>query len=92
MEEAMKPGNEMGRDAYADQRAMISRDGQVVIFDVGANVGNTVERYRELFAQAIIHAFEPDPKTCDRLRGRFNTDFHASPNNIAILPSPISSS
>lgn len=70
----MKSGCEMGRDAYADQRTLIHQDGDVVIFDVGANVGNTVDRYRKLFDRGIIHAFEPDPKTCDGLRQRFQED------------------
>ncbi|HUA54631.1 MAG TPA: FkbM family methyltransferase [Candidatus Sulfotelmatobacter sp.] len=41
-----------------------------VIFDVGANIGNTVEVYRTLFEQCVIHAFEPDSRMFAALQSR----------------------
>jgi FkbM family methyltransferase len=38
-----------------------------VIFDVGANVGQTSERLRIAFPEAIIYAFEPGSKTFEML-------------------------
>jgi FkbM family methyltransferase len=67
----MNPDKEMGRDAYADQRTLIHANGETIIFDVGANLGNTVEKYRQLFEQGTIYAFEPDPHTHARLESRF---------------------
>jgi FkbM family methyltransferase len=34
-----------------------------VIIDVGANIGQTVDRYRQAFQGALIHSFEPSPST-----------------------------
>jgi FkbM family methyltransferase len=42
-----------------------------VIFDVGANVGDTAERYRELFPEAEIYCFEPYPQVFAQLSARY---------------------
>lgn len=42
-----------------------------VMFDVGANVGQSIERFRSLFPAAVIHAFEPEPAAFDELSRRF---------------------
>jgi FkbM family methyltransferase len=56
-----------GRDAQVLQRVC----GAVrMIFDVGANVGETVTEYRKAFPTAEIHAFEPDPTAMKELRSR----------------------
>ena len=41
-----------------------------VIFDVGANIGHTVEAYRTLFEQCVVHAFEPDSRVFETLQRR----------------------
>jgi len=38
-----------------------------VIFDVGANVGQSARAYARRFPKALIHSFEPSPRTCDEL-------------------------
>ncbi len=45
-------------DAFQSQKELV-RQRECMIFDVGANRGNTVAQYLELFPEAIIHAFEP---------------------------------
>jgi FkbM family methyltransferase len=45
------------------------------IFDVGANQGQTVKRFRSAFPKAVIHAFEPVSSTYALLR-----------NNVGHLP------
>jgi FkbM family methyltransferase len=56
-----------GRDAQLLERIC----GEVrTIFDVGANVGETVDEYRKAFPAADIHAFEPDPTAMEKLRSR----------------------
>jgi FkbM family methyltransferase len=42
-----------------------------VIFDVGANVGQSLTRFRGLFERATIHAFEPDARAFETLQQRF---------------------
>ena len=39
-----------------------------VLFDVGANVGQTVEIFRRHFKHSIIHSFEPSPAAFQTLR------------------------
>ena len=31
-----------------------------IIFDVGANEGQSIERFQNLFPESFIHSFEPD--------------------------------
>jgi FkbM family methyltransferase len=44
---------------------------QPVIFDVGANRGDTVATYKKLLPNATIYAFEPTPELIDILTKRF---------------------
>ena len=62
-----------GRDAFSDQRLLLGGDGARAIIDVGANVGNTVEKYYFMYPDATIHAFEPDPDTFAQLTQRYST-------------------
>ncbi len=41
-----------------------------VVFDVGANVGQSVESFRQAFPGSLIHSFEPSPTTYAKLRAR----------------------
>jgi FkbM family methyltransferase len=42
-----------------------------IIFDLGANRGDTVEKYLELFPAATIYAFEPFPDSFQILQDRY---------------------
>jgi FkbM family methyltransferase len=44
----------------------------IVIFDVGANVGNTIQKYMDLFPQSKIYGFEAYPEVSKKLTTRFN--------------------
>lgn len=57
-------------DAYAEQKLLLSQIGSPVIFDVGANVGNMVEKYHQLFPGAKIHAFEPFGESFQKLKAK----------------------
>lgn len=39
-----------------------------MVFDVGANVGQSVDRFRKSFPMSCIHSFEPSPSTYKKLR------------------------
>jgi FkbM family methyltransferase len=61
-----------------DQKRVIS-DAKV-IFDVGANIGQTARTYRRLFPQAEIWSFEPFPDSYASLcRSLSDQRFHAEP-------------
>ena len=62
--EALQP---LGQDAYSDAKAFIGSDKSPVVFDVGANLGQTIDLVRERFPSSIIHAFEPGQIAFNRL-------------------------
>lgn len=83
----------MGVDAFSDIRAL-SGTGPSIVFDVGANVGQSVERFAELLPGSEIHAFEPSPTAFEELRRstrRFpnvrliNAAVGASPGDLILL-------
>ncbi len=57
------PGNGdlLGYGAFEDMRRL-SASSRPVVFDVGANVGQSIQQFREYFRNAEIHAFEPGEK------------------------------
>lgn len=50
---------EMGQNAYCDIKQIIGHKSSPVLFDVGANVGQTIDILFNLFPDAMIHGFEP---------------------------------
>jgi len=63
-------GNDLGRDPFRDIRALTKAGPSPVVFDVGANVGQSVEQFRKYFARPTIHCFEPGLRTFEELRRR----------------------
>ena len=62
-------------DAFDQQHQLLADVVSPLILDVGAHWGETSARYAELFPNAIIHAFEPFPKS-----------FAVLVSNVADLP------
>jgi FkbM family methyltransferase len=54
------------------------------VVDVGANVGDTVEQYREAFPDASVYAIEPAADTFKLLAQRFTKDSHVKSFQLAI--------
>ena len=40
-------------------KTIINRNDKVIIFDVGAYIGNSAKKYSEWFPQSLIYSFEP---------------------------------
>src|SRR5258707_11527689 len=57
----------LGFDAYTDMSKLVVTD-RPLVFDVGANRGQTIERFRNAFARPVIHAFEPGLDTFAELQ------------------------
>ncbi|HLP85476.1 MAG TPA: FkbM family methyltransferase [Phycisphaerales bacterium] len=55
-------------DAYTSLTRVFDRDESIVVIDVGANEGQTVNRVLKEFPNATIHAFEPAPLPLAQLR------------------------
>jgi len=59
-----------------------------VIFDVGANKGQSIDRYKKLFKNPIIHSFEPNAKEVEKIKKKYENDEQLFLNNVAIGEKP----
>lgn len=65
----MDPSDAIGTNPILDiRRNLPSAEKDLVVFDIGANTGNTTLEYKEAFPDATIHAFEPGPETFKKLK------------------------
>lgn len=71
------------RDAFFDQKFLLQEEPRI-IFDVGANIGQTAERYRRLFSNSTIHCFEPSVDSHSCLAKRFADDEFVKTHRIAV--------
>jgi FkbM family methyltransferase len=55
-------------DAFADMRRFVPAGSAPVIFDIGANIGQSVTTLKAAFPTSVIHSFEPSRDTFARLR------------------------
>ena len=55
-----------------------------IFFDVGANEGQSIKRFKKIISQSNIHAFEPTPELYKKLVQNFNTDKNIKINNLGI--------
>ena len=78
-----------GQDAYADiQRLIGSSTRSPNIFDIGANVGQTVDVLLGLFPLANIHAFEPGRAAFNSLTATHSQLRNVTFNNFALGSDP----
>lgn len=59
--------NRRGVSAFADMQHFLQNEQAPVIFDVGANSGQSVDQFRTAFPKSFIHSFEPSPSTYEKL-------------------------
>ena len=57
---------------------------QPIVFDVGANNGQSIIRFNKLFDKPIIHSFEPVKKEYDKILKTFGDKENLFINNIAL--------
>lgn len=55
-----------------------------IFFDVGANLGQSIERFRKFSKNFKIYSFEPTPALCDTLRKKYNNNHNININQIAL--------
>lgn len=60
--------NQLGCEPFEDMRRLTAVENDAMLFDVGANCGQTIELFREHFQSPVIHAFEPNPSTFEELK------------------------
>jgi FkbM family methyltransferase len=61
----------IGSDAFQDMRRLITIERPVVL-DVGANIGQSIDLFREYFQNSIIHSFEPGKSAFAALREKYD--------------------
>lgn len=69
---------------FTDIRRIIPDYEPNCVFDVGANVGQSVREIRRAFPEAPVFAFEPVTATFELLRDGTVDDRHLTPLNIAL--------
>lgn len=72
-----------GKDCFEDQADILQGKADIV-FDVGANHGDTVQQYLKLFGRARIHGFEPFPDAFEDFRRRFADQPRVIPHQTAL--------
>lgn len=61
---------------FLKQKYLIEALGrsEIVVFDVGGNIGQSIDKYREIFPICSVYSFEPNPKSFALLRERFEAE------------------
>ena len=62
---------ELGRDPFVDITKLTGSQSGLVVFDVGANVGQSIESFRNSLFLPEIHAFEPNRDIFGDLENKF---------------------
>ena len=84
---AVYRAGDLGHDPFRDLRRL-SRSERPTIFDVGANLGQSVIRFRQAFPDPNIHSFEPAPKAFAVLKRRAAKLTNVILNEVALGSSP----
>jgi len=71
-------------DAWFDQQKLVGTDSPVIL-DVGANIGQSVRNYLNIFNSPIVKCFEPFPTAYNTLCNLTN-----ELNNVEVFPTAIS--
>jgi FkbM family methyltransferase len=77
-----------GRDPFREMQRLVGVWPQSVIFDVGANVGDTIESFRAVLPRAEIHSFEPSPETFRKLQEKCSAMPNLFLNSAAMGAAP----
>lgn len=73
-----------GTDAFESLRAHWPQWRPRVIFDVGANEGQSIDRLLPLFPTATIYSFEPVPATFEKLQSRMCSNANVRCHALAL--------
>lgn len=62
--------DQLGRNQFLDMERFVADSRSTTIFDVGANIGQSIERLRLHYPLSQIYSFEPSPETFRLLEAR----------------------
>ncbi|MFM8365265.1 MAG: FkbM family methyltransferase [Verrucomicrobiota bacterium] len=74
----------VGHDPFRDMSRFLGDITNPMIFDVGANVGQSVAKFKKTFPACSIHAFEPGSSTFHQLRERAGGFSDVRPWNLGV--------
>lgn len=69
---------------YKKRFKLISTPNPVIIFDVGANKGQSIDFFSKTFKNPIIYAFEPNPKLYKELIHKYRTNENIFIYNLGV--------
>lgn len=80
-----------GVDPYVDMQRFLHGQPDLMLLDIGANVGQSTCRFKEFFPTAEVHAFEPSPTTFQQLQTQCagQKDVHLWNNGVGSVDSSL---
>ena len=81
------PKEKLGIDPYLDMSELVFSENPI-LFDVGANYGQTIDEFTEVFQNNTIHSFEPSPAVFEFLKKKTSTAKNIHIWNYGIGSSP----
>jgi FkbM family methyltransferase len=78
------PPRRMGEDPFRDMQEFLQGVSRPLVFDVGANEGQSVDIFKRHFPASTIHSFEPSEDTYLKLRDRTSSIAGVSTWNCAL--------
>lgn len=78
------PGGVTGVDLLHDVWVVLGTKLPVTLFDVGANVGQTITSFLHTFPECRIYSFEPSPSSFETLKSTFGRDSRCHLENLAL--------
>ena len=70
--------------AFSAQKTLLSSVQSPIIFDIGANIGQTIDIYRKLFPSSKIFAFEPFKDSFDKVNKKTKEDINTKVFKLAL--------
>lgn len=62
----------------------INNKEKSIIFDVGANKGQSIKRFKKIYKDSVIHSFEPGGIECDKIKSKYGNDKNVFINNVGV--------
>ena len=62
----------------------LSKNEENIIFDIGANIGQSIDRFQNIFPRNKIYSFEPTPNLFENLVKKYSNDKNVIINKYAI--------
>ena len=78
----------VGNHKLTDVSKALARETAPVILDIGANVGQSVEAFKDLLPQCVIHSFEPSPAAFRELSAVAKNFQNVHPQNVGLAATP----